>query len=196
MKRLIRAKGIPNGISVNKLIKLSGDDFFSIGITERAKQVGKFKYLGFKYVLHRNSKKQLVVFIKLYFIVQGAKHNNKRERYTLAAMFPYKRKIKNMKRLYDLPVKLFSSDPSFKYYFAYALNKSNLVITDERVIIKHLGESLTKPPVKRNPNLVKQLTKHFYKLFKFIANKKPKDYLDKKYELDLNFSMPILNKNA
>ena len=196
MKTPITVSGIPNGISINKLIKMSGDSFFKIGTDLRSKTVGKFTYLGFKYVLHRNSKKNLVVFIKLYFIVQGVKHDGKRERYTLAAMLPYRSDIKNMKRLYDLPVKLFSSDPSFKWYFAYVLNKSDLVINDEKIILAHLGESLTKPPKKRNPNLVKQLTKHFYKFFIFIANKKPKEYLDKKYELEPNFKMPILNRNT
>lgn len=196
MKTPIAIEGIPNGISVNKLIKLSGDEFFNIGTAQRAKGVGKFTYLGFKYVLHRNSKKKLIVYIKLYFIVQGVKNDGKRERYTLAAMFPYKRDIKNMKRLFDLPVKLFSSDPSFKWFFAYALNKSNLVINDEKIVLAHLGESLTKAPKKRNPNLVKQLTKHFYKFFVFIGNKKPKEYLDDKFELEPNFKMPILNKNT
>jgi len=183
-------------ITVNKLIKMSGDEFFKIGTSERAKRVGKFTYLGFKYVLHRNDKKKLVVYIKLYFIAQGAKNNGKRERYTLVAMLPFKRKIKNMKRLYDLPVKLFSSDPSFKWYFAYALNKYNLVINDEKVILRHLGESLTTAPKKRNPDLVKQLTKHFYKFFVFISNKKPREYLNDKFELSPDFTTPILNKGG
>jgi len=177
--------------SIKDLIKFSKNTIFSRPIQQRVKQVGNFKYLGFKYSIHKNKQNKLQVYIKLYFIVQGAKYKNKRQKYILVVMLPYIRKIKNLKRLYDLPVKLFSSDPSFKYYFAYVLYKSNLLIDDEKQILRYLGRALTQEPIKRNPAFHKELTKHFFKLFQFIANKSPRQYLDDRHELPPDFKIPI-----
>ena len=185
-------------LNVNELIDLSQSSFFQVGIKDRASNLGTIKYVGFKYTFHRNRKKQLVVYINLYFYMKGAsfdfKKNKKgktvkgkrkpRETYLLVAKFPYNMKIKNMKRLYDVPLQLFSSDPSFKFYFAYALHKMNAVVTDDANLVNWLGKSLTDAPRITNPDMVTQLTKHFYKFFKFISNVRPKAYMEKKYLLN------------
>jgi hypothetical protein len=116
-----------------------------------------------------------------------------RENYLLVAKFPYNIKIKNMKRLYDVPLQIFSSDPSFKYFFAFALNRLNAVVTDDQTLVSWLGKSLTTEPKKRNPNLQVELTKHFFKFFKFIGTQRPKTYLDKRYNIPSNTSVSILN---
>jgi hypothetical protein len=181
-------------ITVNKLLEYSKNSFFKINTDIRAKRVGTFKYIGFKSVFHRNKDKKLVLYVDLIFLVKGENHKGKRETYTIIAKFPYVKGIKNLKRLYDLPVKLFSSDPSFKYYFAYVFKQNNLLINNEKDLVLWLGDALLKPPTKRNPNQHKELTKHFYKFFIFISNKKPKDILDKRFELKTDFKIPILNK--
>jgi hypothetical protein len=102
-------------------------------------------------------------------------------------------KVKNMKRLYDVPLQIFSSDPSFKYFFAYVLHQKGAVVTDDPVLVDWLGIALTKPLKKTNPEWKVQLTKHFYKFFKFIANERPKKYMDKRFLL--NSDVRIINKN-
>lgn len=189
-------KGLPaSKLSVNELIDMTESDFFSVGIHDRASNLGALKYIGFKYTFHRDTDGKLVVFVNLYFYMKGSdasfykdkkgktkKTKRKgRETYMLVAKFPYSDKVKNMKRLYDVPLQIFSSDPSFKYFFAYALNKMNAVVTDDGKLIDWLGESLTKKPNHNNPGMTTQLTKHFYKFFQFIANKRPREYMDDKY---------------
>jgi len=197
-------KGLPTSrLDVDELIKISEQPFFKHSIHERASEVGNFKYIGFKYVYHRAISGQLVVYVNLYFYVKGArppkpkkgskKRSSARETYLLVAKFPYTTKVKNMKRLYDSPMQIFSSDPSFKYYFAYVLNSLNAVVKDDKELVKWLGESLTIKPKKNNPEFKAQLTKHFYKFFKFIANKRPKEYLDKKYLLPESAKVTVLN---
>ncbi|MCK5536529.1 MAG: hypothetical protein KAI79_06865 [Bacteroidales bacterium] len=181
-------------LSVNELIKITQTNFFKVSIKERASTLGKFKYLGWKPVLHRNKKKQLVVYFSLYFYHQGSNYamsknskgktirkRQKRQTYLLIAKFPHSVKIKNMKRLYNENIQLFSSDPSFKFTFCYALNNLDAVITDEPLMIKWLGSALTDPPNNRNDNWDTHLTKHFWRLFQFISNVRPKVYLDEKY---------------
>ena len=189
-------KGLPNSkLTVNELMKMSQKNFFNVGIEERASNLGSLKYIGFKYTFHRDTDDKLVVFVNLYFYMKGANadlYKNKkgktkktkrkpRETYMLVAKFPYSDKVKNMKRLYDVPLQLFSSDPSFKYFFAYSLHKMNAVVTDDGKLINWLGESLTKAPKHNNPQMMTQLTKHIYKFFQFIGNKRPKEYMDDKF---------------
>ncbi|MCK5536496.1 MAG: hypothetical protein KAI79_06695, partial [Bacteroidales bacterium] len=135
-------------LTVNELYTLSQSSMFKTKTKVRASKVGKIHYVGFKYTYHRDHQgdKKLIVYINLYFYVMGASHKGKREKYLLVAKFPYTTKIKNMKRLYDEPVQIFSSDPSFKYYLTYALNKFNAVITDDLTFVNHLGQSLTQKP--------------------------------------------------
>ena len=182
-------------LSVNELVEMSQRSLFKVSIKERSANLGKIKYIGFKPVFHRNEHKELVMYVSLYFRMKGANFNmskNKkgktvkgkkkpRESYLLVAKFPYDSKIKNMKRLYSKHLQLMSSDPSFKYFFAYALNKMDAVITDDATLVNWLGISLTKAPNVNNPNLKLNLTKHFYAFFKFISNVRPKAYLDEKY---------------
>lgn len=189
-------KGLPQSkLTVNELIDMTQSDFFSTSIADRSSNLGALKYLGFKYTFHRDNDGKLVVFVNLYFYMKGAdadfSKNKKgklvkskrktRETYMLVAKFPYSNKVKNMKRLYDVPLQLFSSDPSFKFFFAYALNKLDAVVTDDGKLVDWLGESLTKKPSHNNPEMTTQLTKHFYKFFQFIANKRPKDYMDDRH---------------
>ncbi len=98
-----------------------------------------------------------------------------------------------MKRLYGLPMQIFSSDPSFKYFFAYALNEMNAIVTDDKALVNWLGKSMTTKPKTNNPNFKVQLTKHFYKFFKFLANTRPKDYLDKKWMLPTDMKVKVMN---
>lgn len=198
-------KGLPEShLSVNEMIELTSQPFFQKSIGERTKDLGTLRYVGFKYTFHRDTDDKMVVYVNLYFYMKGSnfggikkgkKVKKTRENYLLVAKFPYTLKVKNMKRLYDLPIQIFSSDPSFKYYFAYALNNLNAVVTDDHVLVKHLGVSLTKKPSRTNPDLQIQLTKHFYRFFQFIANKKPKDYLDKKYMIPSNAKIKVINSN-
>jgi hypothetical protein len=189
-------KGLPKSkLTVNELVDMTHKNFFKLGISTRTSNLGSLKYIGFKYTFHRDTDDKLVVFVNLYFYMKGAnadlykkkdgtigaRKRKPRETYMLVAKFPYSQKVKNMKRLYDVPLQIFSSDPSFKYYFAYALNKLNAVVTDDGKLVDWLGESLIKAPKQNNPNLTVQLTKHFFKFFKFIANNRPKQYMDDKY---------------
>ena len=198
MKKALKIEGFPqSNLSINELINLSKQPFFKIGIKERASRVGSISYKGFKYVFHRNPKdKKLYVFVNMYFYIKGAKHNNFRETYLLVVKFPYIKNIKNMKRLYNANIQIFSSDPSFKFYFAYALEQHGAVVKDEKEFVKHLGIALRVPPVKRNPEWRVQLTKHFYKLFNFIANAKPKKYLSKEWQIPSKQRITIINTNA
>ena len=190
-------KSIPNSrLTVNELYNLSNTSMFKTSIEDRAFKVGKVIYKGFKYIYHRNPKGKLVLYVNLYFYVNGAPHKSIRERYLLVAKFPYIKDIKNIKRLYNYPVQIFSSDPSFKYYLTYALNQFNAVITDDIQYVNHLGKSLTTKPNINNPKRMAELTKHFFKFFNFIGNVPPKRYLDKKYEIDPKDNIRIINKNA
>jgi len=187
--------GLPNSkLSVNELVDMTHKNFFKLGIRDRASNLGSLRYIGFKYSFHRDHDKKLVVFVNLYFYMKGSdgtlykdkkgsvkKRRKSRETYMLVAKFPYSNKVKNMKRLYDVPLQIFSSDPSFKYFFAYPLHKLGAVVTDDGKLVDWLGESLVKSPKHNNPDMTVQLTKHFFKFFQFIANKRPKDYLDKRY---------------
>ncbi len=184
-------------LSLDELIEMSQRSLFKVSIKERSSNLGKIKYLGFKYIFHRNEHKELIMFVNLYFSMKGANfnmHKNKkgktvkskkkpREQYILVVKFPYNMKVKNMKRLYSESIQLFSSDPSFKYFFAFALNKMNAVILDDSTLVNWLGVSLTKAPNVNNPNLKLNLTKHFFHMFKFLANVRVKAYMDKKYLL-------------
>ncbi len=198
-------KGLPKShLSVNEMISLTAQPFFQKSIGERTKDLGGIRYVGFKYTFHRDTDEKLVTYVNLYFYMKGSnsagekkgkKIKKTRENYLLVAKFPYTLAIKNMKRLYDLPMQIFSSDPSFKYFFAYALNGLNAVVTDDDLLVKHLGKSLSTKPKKTNPDLQVQLTKHFYNFFKFIANKKPKEYLSKKYMIPTSTKVKVLNSN-
>ena len=191
------AVGLPKSrLTVNELMKLSNRDFFKKSIVERASKVGTLKYQGFKYTFHRDKDKKLVVYVNLYFYMRGAKTKRSRENYLLVAKFPYTRKVKNMKRLYDEPIQIFSSDPSFKFFFAYTLNRFNAVVTDDPVMLDHLGKALTTAPKQKNPEMMVQLTKHFYKFFQFIENNRPKEYMDKKYQIPSNTKVKVLNGNS
>jgi len=196
-------------LSVRILQERSNQTIFKTRTNERASAVGSFKYIGYRYVYHEENsqpfKKKwknldgtpLSLHIKMYFYVYGAKHKGKkRQRYLICAQFPFKKGFETLETLYDTPVKLFSSDPSFKYFFSYALNKENALIVDEYVILKHLGNSIKNAPKKRNPNLHTELTKHFFKFFEFVRFKRPQTFLQRRYFLKKQFKMPIINTNA
>jgi len=197
MKKL-KIQGFPKSdLSVEEFFRLSEKPFFSRSITERAKEINKPKYQGFKYSVHYDSiSNKLILFVNLYFFIKGAKNKKtgNRETYLLTVKFPYYKDIKTFKKLYNVPIQIFASDPSFKYYFAFVLNQHNAVVLDEKEFIKHLGIALTVPPKVRNPNWKVQLTKHLYKLFQFLKNVHPKKYLDKKWEIKTSKTITINKK--
>jgi len=186
MKRNYNIKELSQ-ISTNELINHSQSSMFKKSVSERVKQIGDFRYLGFEYVYHQGKDSRVYLFVTLYFQATSAPHKEKgkkktkREKYLLAVKFPYLEGITKLDKLYDTPVELFSSDPSFLFYFAYVLNKKNAVIKDHTKYTKWLGESLEKKPYKNNPKLRTELTKHFYKVIQFIKTQSPKRYLDEKY---------------
>jgi len=169
------------------LIAHSQDTMFKKGISERVKMIGGFSYKGFEYVYHQGKNDKIYLFVTLYFEIVSApyklkgKKKTKREKYTLAVKFPYIQGMKKLEKLMDVPVELFSSDPSFLFFFAYALNKKNAVIKDHPKYTDWLGSALTKKPNKNNPNLRTELTKHFYKVLQFLRTQSPSKYLDERY---------------
>lgn len=202
----IQATTPQSHLNVKEMIDLTNQPFFKRSIGERASELGDITYIGYKYSYHWNGNKRLTLFVNLYFYMKGAKGSKRvknskdgrrtgpRPMYTLVAKFPYTTKVKNMKRLYDIPMQIFSSDPSFKFYFAYALHRLKAVVVDDPQITKWLGKSLTTAPTKTNPDLQVQLTKHFYKFFKFLGNHKPKEYLNDKFLIDQNKNVKIINQ--
>jgi len=193
MKKL-QIKGYPKSdLTVNEFIQLTKKPFFSRGIEERYKRVSDPKYKGFKYSIHYDSSaNKLILFVNLYFFVKGEKGTDgKRKTYLLSVKFPYYKDIKTFKKLYNIPIQVFSSDPSFKYYFAYVLNKHNAVILDEETFSKWIKKAIAIPPKKNNPNWKVQLTKHLYKLFKFLQNVHPRTYLAKKWEINIKTRIGI-----
>jgi len=186
MKKRLDIQGFPKStLSLKKLIDMSQLPFFKKSIKERAKPVGKPKYYGYKFTYHYDPvSNKIILFVNLYFIIKGAKHKDKRNTYLVVIKFPYYKKIKNFRRLYDIPVQVFASDPSFKFYFAYVLhNLYGAVVLDEPEFVKHLGIALTRAPKVRNPDLIAQLTKHLYKIVTFLATQSPKKYLTPAYQI-------------
>jgi len=185
-----------SNIELDDLIKnTQNKSIFKKDIWERVKKIGHFEYLGFEYTYNRNKKGNLTLFITMYFYVTSAPHKkkagNKRDRYKIfrkkylvAIKFPYIDGMKNYNRLLNVPIKIFSSDESFNYFLAYALNTHNAVILDDPVFINHIHYAITHKPRIRNPELKTELTKHLYKVIEFLLKYRPIDYLDDKYLLD------------
>jgi len=169
-----------------QLYKNSESTIFKKSITERTKLLGNFTYKGFEYVYHTGKDKNVYVFVTLYFTISGATYKSVRNSYLLAVKLPFLHNMHKMKDLLDLPVQLFSSDPSFYFYFSYALNVRNSVIIDNKRFKDHLGVSLTKKPKRNNKNLDVELTKHFYKVIRFLKGRKPSEYLLDKFLINLN----------
>jgi hypothetical protein len=189
---------VKSDLSVNDFFRLSEQPFFSRSIKERSKYVDKPKYKGFKYSVHYDSSSnKLILFVNLYFFIKGAKNKKtgKKELYLLTVKFPYIKDLKTFKNIYNSSIQIFSSDPSFKYFFAFVLNKHNAVVLDEKEFKNFLDISLTNPPKVKNPNWKIQLTKHLYKLFLFLKNVHPAKYLDKKWEINASKTVTI-NKNG
>jgi hypothetical protein len=101
---------------------------------------------------------------------------------------------KNIKKFYNLPIQIFASDPSFKYYFAYTLNKEQAVIK-RRSFLRHLGKALKIAPKKNNPKEITQLTKHLYKTVMFLANKRLDQYIQPKYKINSTQLEKLLKEN-
>ena len=174
-------------IDLFTLIKMTEEPFFKVPISQRYKQVANPKYLGWDYKFYRSSDGKVKVWIEMYFSIKGAKHKTKkgikRNTYIVAVEFPFRKNIKTFQKLYNLPVRVFSSDPSFMFYFAYAFNTQNAVIDDRPEFKAWIQYAITHYPQKRNPALVLQLAKHLYKLVRYIAKEKPRIYLDKSKRL-------------
>jgi len=185
-------------IDLDILVTNANSTMFKKSIDERVSNIGDFKYLGFEYTYDKNKQGNVVLFINMYFLATSAPHKlksggKKRYKYLLGIKFPYIDGMKTMKKINNVPIKIFSSDPSFNYFFAFALNRINAVILDHPKFIKHLSKSLNVKPKKRNPNLRKELTKHLYKVVKFLLRYSPMEYLDEQYLTNID-KIKIPNK--
>lgn len=178
-------------LDIRHLKNFTKNTMFKIPINKRKKELGKITYKGYSKELYTMDNR-FVSVVNLYFVVQGKEYKSKsggrkRANYMQILQIPYKKIYKGkFETIYDdVSVKIFSEDPSFKYYLAYALNQAKAVIINEYTQ-KHLGIALTKKPILRNKKLHKEFNKHFYKLVEFISTKKMSKYLDKRYFLGVN----------
>jgi len=181
----------PSKINIRNLKEATKKTMFKIPINKRKKEVGKSEYKGWSIELATDDNKFLGV-ANLYFVVEGKEYKDKsgrkqRPRYLQILQIPYKKSYhQKFEKIYDnTPVKIYSSDPSFQYFLAYALNTINAVVINDETK-KKLGIALTKKPKIRNKKLHKELNKHFYKLVEFISTKKIQKYFDKKFYLGIN----------
>jgi hypothetical protein len=166
---------------------------FKLPINKRKKDVGKIKYLGWSKEIYSYDINKLISATNFYFLVEGKKYFDKkrkkylRPKYLQILQIPYiKDYPKRFKYLYnEHTVKIYSSDPSFKYYLAYALNKANAVIVNNYTK-KELGIALTHFPKMRNPKLHQEMNKHFYRLIEFISIKKVESYMQDRFYLGIN----------
>jgi len=189
-------KYIPSELDIRTLKNNTKNTMFKRPINKRKKDVGKIKYLGWSKELVSDGNK-IRAMCNLYFIVDGLKHFDKktqkttRPQYMQIVQIPYKKSYKNrFDSMYEgTPVKVFSSDPSFKYFLAYALNTVNAVVINKKTK-KWLGEALTKRPKIRNKNLHKEMNKHMYKLVEFLATKKIAKYVNDETYIGMN-KMPV-----
>jgi hypothetical protein len=190
---------VESKINIRNLKEFTKNTMFKTPINKRKKDVGKITYKGWSKELYSLGNK-IVAAANLYFVVEGKRYFDKkkkvfrRPKYIQILQIPYKKSYhKQFKAIYDdTPVKIYSSDPSFKYYLAYALNTINAVVRNKETE-KELGIALTKRPNIRNPKLHKEFNKHFYRLVEFIASKRISKYLDDRYYLGIN-KMPQINE--
>jgi len=183
----------PSKINLRTLKNMTKNTMFKRPINQRKKELGKIIYKGWSKEIYNLDTNKLIGTINLYFVVEGKKYFDKKRKkyirpnYLQILEVPYIKDyhIKFTKLIEEHPVKIYSDDPSFKYYLAYALNKSNAVLINS-FTKKQLGIALTKRPKVRNPKLHKELNKHFYKLVEFISTKRIDKYLNKKTYLGIN----------
>jgi len=183
-------KYFPSRLPLKILKQNTQNTMFKESINKRKKKLGKIFYKGWDIEYYETYQNILIPFINLYFIVEGKKYFDKknkkykRPKYLQILQIPYREYHKEkFSELYiEDPIKLYSDDPSFKYYLAYALNKIGAVVLNNYTISK-LGKALTVYPKIRNKKLHKELNKHFYKLIEFISTRKIERYLIKKYYL-------------
>jgi hypothetical protein len=188
---------IESKIDIRHLKNYTKRTMFKTPINIRKKDIGKITYKGWSLELYGGGN-AIVATANLYFLVEGKKYFDKkrkrfvRPKYYQILQIPYKKSYHTrFETLYEgTPVKIFSQDPSFKYYLAYALNTINAVVINNETK-KHLGRALIDRPLVRNPKLHKEFNKHFYKLVEFISTKKINRYLNEKYYLGIN-KMPQL----
>ena len=177
-------------VTIGYIRKMTEISFFKKSIQERKNELGKVFYTGFT----MEKKDKEVETFNFHFIVEG-KYNQLygRPKYLEIIQIPV---TKEFRKFYDLyneqPVKIFSNDPSFKYYMAYALNKYGGVIINNATK-KHLGKALTTPARKNNPNNKIMMNKHLYFLTDFLKPKRIKNYLQEKYFIDKNKFNDIWN---
>jgi hypothetical protein len=183
---------VESKINIRNLKEFTKRTMFRTPINKRKKDVGAITYKGWSIELY-SAGNSIVGVANLYFLVEGKKYIDKktkkikRPKYYQILQIPYKKSYNiSFGKMYDdTPVKIFSQDPSFKYYLAYALNTINAVVINKETK-KHLGIALTKRPTMRNKKLHKEFNKHFYRVVEFIASKKISKYLDKKLYLGMN----------
>jgi len=149
---------------------------FKESIYKRKKELGSIFYKGWTIELNKIDKNSCLALASLYFIVEGKKFNGKRPKFIQILQIPYRKYNMEFRKIYDFPLKIFSSDQSFKFYFAYALNTMNAVVLNSYTI-KELDVALIKKPKHNNPKLHKELNKHFYKLTEYLKYKDIKFFL-------------------
>jgi hypothetical protein len=170
-----------SNLRIKTLRRLTEKEFFKDDIYERISKLSNVKYIGF--TMERKTKK--TEYFNFHFIVEGKKHKILgRPKYLQIIQIPITDKFKKFYRLYDeQSVKVFSNDPSFKYFMCYALAKKKAVIVNSATK-KFLGRALIEPPRKTNPQLKLMLNKHMYYMLGFLANDNIDKFLSKKYYLD------------
>lgn len=186
----------PSKIDLRTLKNNTKNTMFKRPINKRKKEIGQIKYLGWSKEIISDGNK-LRAMCNLYFLVEGKIHKDKktgkriRPKYTEIIQIPYKKEYKEkFEVLYDkTPIKIFSSDSSFKYFLAYALNSVNAVVLNKKTK-QWLDKSLIKKPKIRNTNLHKEMNKHMYKLVEFLTTKKISRYINNKTYLGMN-KMPV-----
>jgi hypothetical protein len=156
---------------------------------KRASKVGPIKYIGYK--LHiKNSRelksddKILILYARMFFEVTGATKykNGKVNKYLLCVEMPYRKDGKRPSLMYELPLKIFSSDPSFNFYIANSLKKTENLLRDEnfdrylsKALIAPSRNHITDDKGRSNEPL---LSKHFIRLFQHIAQMRFKSLMD------------------
>jgi len=189
---------IQSSLTIRTLKEATKNTMFKTPINQRKKELGKIEYKGWSIEMDSvgSEFKGLATF---YFLVESKLHKDKktkktkRFKYIQILQIPYKKSLKEkFIKIYDTyPVKIYSSDPSFKYYFAYVLNTQNAVVVN-KTTKKNLGIALTKKPLVRNKKFHKEFNKHFYKLVEFISSKKVSTYMNDKTYLGMN-KMPNIS---
>lgn len=145
----------------------------------RSTTLGRISYLGWCNDVTSSKDGKKILYIIMFFEIVGSPDGG-RKKYKIALRVPYRRDD-NFSDLFDLPLKLVASDPSFYFFQANQFKRSNNIINIPEVR-KALGKAWNKP-VKRYKG-GEHMTKHLYRLFRFLGNNPLKKYLLKRKFID------------